>query len=177
MGRRRILGLILSETVGSLGGLFVMKIISFCLLLFLGPVVGSAAISVNFYSGTENLPQTVLADQIDLAEATGLSAGYARIDNLAHSAFGGDSTIGFMRFRYGEECDYFYRSANRDDEDPAFSGFNAIETWQYVYWQGNGALVDGAEWGTDNYILMQDAENTVVAVLRSTSTNSSGRPP
>lgn len=146
-----------------------MKIFSLCLLLILGPLCGSAAIVVNFYSGTDNLPQTVLAGQIDLAEATGLSTGYARINNLAHAAFasGGESTIGFMRFRYGDDvCGYFYRSSNRDNDDPVLSDFNSIETWQYVYWQGDGALVDGAQWGSDNFILMRDATDTIVGVLQ-----------
>jgi hypothetical protein len=143
-----------------------MKVTTLCLLLCL-PLSVSAAVTVNFYSGLNNLPQTVLADQIDLANATDLSEGYARINNGAHVESGGESMIGFMRFRYGDDvCGYFYRSSNRDNEDPAFSDFESIETWGYVYWQGDGSLVDGAQWGSDNYILMRNELQTVVGVLQ-----------
>jgi hypothetical protein len=147
-----------------------MKIFKLCLALLFAPLCGSAAVVVNFYTGTNNLPQEIVSDQIYLDHATGLSEGYAAIRNLAHETIiecDGESKIGFMRFRYGDElCGYFYRASNRGAEDPIYTDYESIESWASVYWMGDGALVDGAQWGSDNYVMMRDESDVMIAVFQ-----------
>ncbi|MCR6655613.1 MAG: PEP-CTERM sorting domain-containing protein [Opitutus sp.] len=153
-----------------------MKRILFCFALLAAPLCAiPTTTSVSFYnSPIGNVATTVFAGQIELARTPSLDAGYYAIDNLAHFEFeqGGTSDIGFMRFRYGDNiCGYFYRASNRGSDDPFFSDYNSIETWKSVYWAAvvdevPGSLVDGAQWGSDNYILMRDGDGTMVAVLQ-----------
>src|SRR5690606_3281496 len=94
----------------------------------------------------------------------------ASIRNLLHHSFYdecfGDSQIGFVRHRYTEEvCAYFFRAADIDAHDPANGDYYAVENWGRVYWMGDNQLVDGATWGSDNYVLMRDlATNKFIAV-------------
>ena len=119
-----------------------------------------ASIAVDFYAGISNLPQTVAGDI--LTYATGLSPGYARINNSSHVNFSGSSTQTFGRYQDGGGvCYYWHRSTE------TFSGLNFFDSWEYVYWEGfgDGTLVDGAEPGSDNFILYHDGTQAV-AVLQ-----------
>ncbi len=157
---------------------FTMKRILFCFALLAAPLCAiPTTTSVTFHnSPIGNVATTVFAGQIELARTANLPPGYFAIDNIANSALalGGLSDVGFMRFRYSEEvCVYYYRYSNRGSDDPFLTAYDKIETWESVYWAAvvdevPGTLVDGAQWGSDNYILMRSTSqpDTVVAVLQ-----------
>ena len=151
-----------------------MKRSFLCLALLAAPLCAiPPTTTVTFHNTTLGDVATIVFDgKIELAEQQGLSPGYHAIDNLANVEFGGTSHIGFTRFRKNvTECDYFFR-ASTWDSDPFEAGYQAIEVWETVYWAAEvmgepGTLVDGAQWGSDNYVLMLDEnEGKLVAVLQ-----------
>lgn len=133
-------------------------------LLFFPALSCSAAISVNYHGA--DLPQNVTGQM--LVEGAGLSAGYARIENSSHTNFGGSSAITFGRYFDGaNNCVYWFRATD------TLGSF--YDSWEYVYWQGfgDGTLVDGAVWGTDNFVLLQNG-GTAIAVLQFEFVQSTG---
>ena len=151
-----------------------MKRTFLCFALLTAPLcaIPPSTTTVTFHNTTLGDAATIVFDgKIELAEKQGLSPGYYAIDNIANLALGGTSDIGFTRFRRNDtECDYFFR-ASTWDSDPFEAGYQAIEVWETVYWAAvmdePGTLVDGAQWGSDNYVLMLDEnEGKLVAVLQ-----------
>lgn len=151
-----------------------MKFIHRALPLLLAPLYASAAITLTYHAGFDNLPITLIDQEIELENVAG-APDYptASIRNIFHHDFYNEcyglSEIGFMRHRITEaDCLYFFRASDIDANAPATGSYFAIENHARVYWMvGDGNLVDGATWGSDNYILMRDLSNdTIIAVLQ-----------
>jgi len=142
--------------------------------LLLAPVFASAGITVTYHNFEfDNAEIEIVPGQIYL-EDVAASPDYpsASIRNLLHHSFAdecfGDSQIGFVRHRYTEDiCAYFFRATDLDANAPENGEYYAVENWGRVYWMGDNQLVDGAIWGSDNYVLMRDlSTGKSIAVLQ-----------
>src|SRR5690554_4369638 len=102
------------------------SVFAFVSVLLLAASVSQAAIVVNLYAGSDNLPQTVAG--ATLVNTPDLDPGYARIDNSNHTEFGGSSSLTFARF-YRESdnaCLYWFRAT---DVPTQFA-----DSWSGVHW-------------------------------------------
>ncbi len=129
-------------------------------VLLLVTHVSQAAIVVTLFPGSDNLPQTVAG--ATLINTPDLDPGYARIDNSSHTDFGGESALTFARhYRLSDgECLYWFRAT---DIPTQFA-----DSWSGVHWLGFGdnTLVDGAVWGADNFVMLNDNGDNTVGVLQ-----------
>jgi len=148
------------------------------LALLILPLCASAEITAARFDAFAPLPLTLLPDELYLEHVDG-GEQYpsASIRNIFHVDYyedcGGISLFGFARFRHTEEaCTYFFRSTAIYENDPAFGVYPyGIESWSRVYWKvGEGSdeeLVDGAQWGSDNYVMLRHRDlETNVGVLQ-----------
>ncbi len=152
-----------------------MKIARRLLALLIFPLCASAAITVERFDPFDPLPVTLIPDEIYLQDVVEFGEHpTTSIRNLYHEDFyeecGGESLLGFARFRHTAlSCTYFFRSTDINENDPALGDYPfGIESWSRVYWKGgDDELFDGAQWGSDNYLMMRHlTNNTIVAVLQ-----------
>jgi len=130
--------------------------LNWILLALLGSSVNlSAVITVELFSGEDNLPAVALGDSLN--NRSDLDPGYAAIFNDSHTSYSGTSDFEFARY-YPEEsavCVYWFGA----DEVPV----TYYDSYASVHWlgYGNSTLVDGAKWGSDNFIHVVSSEITV----------------
>lgn len=151
-------------------------------VLLLAPVCSFAGITVTHFTdaslgGAELDPTDIYLDGV----YEGGSYPTASIRNLYHLDYYddcyGESKIGFLRHRITkDDCLYFFRAEDVGDNDPANGTYYALETHARTYWMAENALVDGATWGSDNYLVMHDSERgVVVAILQLDFNESTGK--
>jgi hypothetical protein len=114
-----------------------------------------AAITVQLHGGTDNLPTTALG--ITLKNVAGLDPGYASVLNDSHTISGGVSDYEFARYvpDGGGTCIYWFGASDLPTD--------YFDSHAEVYWLGYGdsTLVDGAKWGSDNYVHVVSSETSI----------------
>jgi len=132
-------------------------------LAFVASSEARAALTVQTFDGvSSNLPFQLGDATIDF-DFTPESSGYYKFGIKT-------DTGGFGRFDLGSgDCFYWFDFANQSHIDEMTTNRLGIYDTAYSY-AGNtelsASLVDGANWGDDNYISYFDASNRLVAVLR-----------
>ena len=121
-----------------------------------------AALSVQTFDGvSSNLPFQ-LGDATIQFEFTPESSGYYKFGISTDSG-------GFGRFDLGGgNCFYWFDFANQSHIEELTSNSAGIYDAVYSFagtTEASASLVDGANWGDDNYISYFDASNRLVAVL------------